>query len=649
MNTEDPERAYSEKPPLECDLIMKGGITSGVIYPLGVCRLAETYRLRNVGGTSAGAIAAGMAAAAETGRPAGFEALERLPDEITEQDARGESLLFRLFRPAPTTRPVFRILTAALAKKGIALVIAVFGAALLGFPGWVLLGALPGLALAAAAVLSGGPALPWALVGAVLALVAGVPVALAWGVWSRLSTAVPANGYGLCRGDGGPTALTPWLHAKLNELAGRPAPGVPLTFRDLWGIGETDPPFEPDDPALRLEMISTNLTRGTRERIPSEFQGLGYFYDPAQLGRWFPAEVMEWMADHPHPGPADESDAWRYRALCRQARGNDPTLLPLPAPGDLPVVVAVRMSLSFPLLISAVPLYAVDYSRERSRDAASALRRWHKDNPGAPAEEAGDKVGLKPEFQINWFSDGGLCSNFPVHFFDAPLPSRPTFGINLRPFHADHPRDLHDECNNVYLPDNNLGGVLGWWRPIDGLIPFASAIVGTMKDWVDNSQLTLSGYRDRIVHVSHDDTEGGMNLNMPPEVVKRLAERGVCAADALVDRFAGARPGSEAAEGWQNHRWVRYRTAMAGMEDWSRRLQFRYDRPGTAESPAYGDFFSLPMNDLPGYRWDSEASRKQAHDETEELMELRRHWSESPEVFEQGAPKHRPHLRLVPK
>ena len=47
----------------ECDLVMKGGITSGVIYPRAVCQLAATRRLRNVGGTSAGAIAAAGAAA----------------------------------------------------------------------------------------------------------------------------------------------------------------------------------------------------------------------------------------------------------------------------------------------------------------------------------------------------------------------------------------------------------------------------------------------------------------------------------------------------------------------------------------------------------------------------------------------------------
>jgi Patatin-like phospholipase len=43
---------------LECDIVMKGGISSGVVYPFAVVELAKTYCFRNVGGTSAGAIAA---------------------------------------------------------------------------------------------------------------------------------------------------------------------------------------------------------------------------------------------------------------------------------------------------------------------------------------------------------------------------------------------------------------------------------------------------------------------------------------------------------------------------------------------------------------------------------------------------------------
>ena len=50
------------------DLTMEGGTTSGVVYPLAVCELATNFRFRNVGGASAGAIAAALTAAAELGR-----------------------------------------------------------------------------------------------------------------------------------------------------------------------------------------------------------------------------------------------------------------------------------------------------------------------------------------------------------------------------------------------------------------------------------------------------------------------------------------------------------------------------------------------------------------------------------------------------
>ena len=48
-----------------CDLVMKGGITSGIVFPTAVAQLSTQYRFRHIGGTSAGAIAAAGAAAAE--------------------------------------------------------------------------------------------------------------------------------------------------------------------------------------------------------------------------------------------------------------------------------------------------------------------------------------------------------------------------------------------------------------------------------------------------------------------------------------------------------------------------------------------------------------------------------------------------------
>jgi hypothetical protein len=100
-----------------CDLIMKGGVTSGVVYPLAVCELASEYWFKNIGGTSAGAIAAGITAAAECGRrrsgsDAGFKQLARLPDDLKQ-----ENFLASLFKPDPDTKKVFEVVLAAMTAK----------------------------------------------------------------------------------------------------------------------------------------------------------------------------------------------------------------------------------------------------------------------------------------------------------------------------------------------------------------------------------------------------------------------------------------------------------------------------------------------------------------------------------------------------
>ena len=82
---------YFEEPEQYCDIIMKGGITSGVIYPLALCELAEKYRFRSVGGASAGAIAAAFAAAAEYDRKGGgflrlSETSAELAQKLSDED-----------------------------------------------------------------------------------------------------------------------------------------------------------------------------------------------------------------------------------------------------------------------------------------------------------------------------------------------------------------------------------------------------------------------------------------------------------------------------------------------------------------------------------------------------------------------------------
>ena len=102
----------------ECDIIMKGGITSGVVYPEAILELSRTYCFRCIGGTSAGAIAAVITAAAQYGEGAvangaerGFAVLRRLPAML-------KSDLAKLFQPAPALRSFFRLLMAVLDKPG---------------------------------------------------------------------------------------------------------------------------------------------------------------------------------------------------------------------------------------------------------------------------------------------------------------------------------------------------------------------------------------------------------------------------------------------------------------------------------------------------------------------------------------------------
>src|SRR3954447_4146184 len=97
----------------ECDLVMKGGITSGVVYPGAVLELSKRYRFRNVGGTSAGAIAAGVTAAAEYGRHRQRGGGDQLPGlEQAAEDLGTPDFLRGLFQPVPDGEVAFNILLA---------------------------------------------------------------------------------------------------------------------------------------------------------------------------------------------------------------------------------------------------------------------------------------------------------------------------------------------------------------------------------------------------------------------------------------------------------------------------------------------------------------------------------------------------------
>jgi predicted acylesterase/phospholipase RssA len=637
---DDPDKFDYQNPRLDCDIIMKGGVTSGVVYPHAVCEIAKTYRLRNVGGTSAGAIAAALAGAAEAGRATGgFTKLAKLPDWIGS-----DNNLYRLFRPQRRTRRIFRIFMAALGG-GLTSFVRVSLAAVASYPLTTIAAATPGAALIYIATRADDSLVKVAgIVGGSLLLLLMVPVALVARLLFALGHAVPRNGYGLCSGQEGGTAkeptLTPWLADRLNEYANKPLGTQPLTFGELQAA------------RVNLEFVTTNLTLRRPYRIPWETRE--YFFDPNEFDRLFPNDVVRWLEDHPPPGPENANEQREWQLRCRLLR----PLRPLPSPADLPVIVGARMSLSFPFLLSTVPLWSVDMSLPSNQQASDEWKEWVHEHQVRWNElvDGGDsdlpKLRLTAERCL--FSDGGISSNFPIHFFDSPLPTRPTFAINLRGFHAAHPQST-DEQRNTYLPARSGGGLLEWWYrfPEHGglkkLKAFIEAIARTMQNRVDEAQMRVPGYRDRIAHVSLSSTEGGMNLKMERQVLDRLTRRGMFAGRRLVNRFAEPPP-TEKSLSWDSHRWTRYRSALTALSRFVESFADAYALPDEGGNRSYAQLSQREDSDPPSaYRWGEIARRKLGEDFTAALDTAASVVKEKPVKLDKGGPRPEPEARIVPR
>jgi predicted acylesterase/phospholipase RssA len=515
-----------------CDIVMKGGITSGVVYPGAVWEISRLYSFKNVGGTSAGAIAAVVTAAAQRSRllgdEEGFDHVNSLPDELAKDD-----LLRRLFRPNISTKALFATVTALVGRASkLEKLLIIYKA----YWRWTLAGALPAIILFWLAPHT------WPVYLLALCLVLLLMTACAVGAFlSDLCKRLGQNYNGLVTGitddASGEVALMSWLEERIRQTARIRNARTPLTFAMLWNVqcdGPTALTVPPDERAVNLEMITTNVTFGRPFKFP--FDTSQFFFKKSEMESFFPDHVVQWMVEKRRIA-TDAKEKFRFAAYARDE------IYPFPPIGDLPVIVATRMSLAFPVLLCAVPTYAADFNEKSNQ---------------------GDEV--VPALERCWFTDGGLSSNFPLTLFDSPIPRWPTFGINLRPFSKDYPRDPTDESKNVYLPEHNQGGrLIGFNRPV-GILGFLGSIFNTMQTWNDTTQAILPGFRDRIVTVNLSDDEGGLNLDMPPEILTRLKARGVAAGRLIAQRFADVGASVPVSQtGWENHRWLRYRTTMGAI------------------------------------------------------------------------------------
>ena len=357
-------------------------------------------------------------------------------------------------------------------------------------------------------------------------------------------------------------SVVPWLAASLNQLAGL-SPQVVMRFGHLWsgldyaapgagGDGATLAGLratseDPDRRLVNLELMTTDITRQRPYRFPLPEVGVD---DPERL--WL---CLDELRDASGSGPFGE-DVLAVLGEGKSRRvadvtGTVRTLHPLPDPWDLPVVFAVRISMALPGLFQAIRMYRILPATPVHDDFGRQLR-----GKGLPTAGEGPEVGGEPATEVAeelWFSDGGITSNFPVHFFDASLPRWPTVSLNL----GKHPDTSPHQ--DVSLPqDWDADAAVSKSLTRSGF-SLVAGMFFTAMSWRDTMQSAMPGYRNRIAQVRTRPNEGGANLFMARELISSMALRGALAGARLRSRFADESQ-------WNRFRWLRLRVAVGNLE-----------------------------------------------------------------------------------
>lgn len=585
------------EPDKACDLVMKGGITSGVVYPHAIYELSQKYRFQNIGGTSAGAIAAVIAAAAEYGRDAdGFEKIKALPDDLS-------TTLLEKFQPIPKLAPLFRV-TLAVIDRG---VLKIIWSLLKNYWCSAAIGAVPGAALVAYGIYDEN----WGfgVLGVVLIILAGLGLAGCSAI-HQFRRELPDEGYGMCPGVSQPgfagPALSDWMTDTIDDVAGIDEElDVPSSLSGFTDAGTYMKPLtigDLIDKGINVATVTTDLTTHRPYKLPID-NNL-HFFNRREFLKYFPERVVLHMCATSSPVDSDTVENQHGDLFYFQNEK------------DLPVVVLARMSLSFPFLFTAVALYRCDYTFKSPSDRKKPVKCY--------------------------FSDGGISSNFPVHFFDQFLPHTPTFGIALDQLDERRYTDAQNKArrkgkeeigDRVKLPTDAADGQLLPTNSIDGVFGFILAMFDSAKDWQDSLQSILTGYRERIVTVSLLKDEGGLNLKMKPEKIGWLADLGEAAGKTIVHDFD-----------LDEHRWRRLLVEMNALEETL--VSFSENYQSTKSQKPYDD---LATNYKPrAYAKLTNSERQLLKTRAEELAALCAAWKGAPNIRDNmNMPRTRSGIRNV--
>jgi len=423
----------------------------------------------------------------------------------------------------------------------------------------------PGLALAAVCVL-------------LLAVWVHSHLAPLWALGRAVSHWLGSPGQGLCTGMRSPGSaqpgLTEWLHEGLQKAADLPL-SQPLCFQDLWAApgGPVDPLSGGKSPrSIDVFTVSSCLSHGRSYLLPNSDPTARLFFRLSDWKPFFPDEVLAHLARQAAPLAPDDDllqglfirrrqgllddcmkargkERLRLRGLLRRLRRRRARLLrqaqrcvdgqidlrELPA-GQLPLVVAARLSLSVPFLLDALPLWAFEL----------------ENNP--------EDMALKPL----WFSDGGMVSNFPIHAFDRALPRWPTFGVQVldeslkaspraRRSASYVPYDPRQGSNDIFIDSDQPGGAAA-----GRLWPFVRALYRTLIDAEDRSHLRLPDVRTRVLRIyTQRALSSSLNLRVAPQRMWQVARNGMLGGRNLCQAYLGTLPPGQPFQLWTDHRWVR--------------------------------------------------------------------------------------------
>jgi hypothetical protein len=173
---------------------------------------------------------------------------------------------------------------------------------------------------------------------------------------------------------------------------------------------------------------------------------------------------------------------------------------------------------------------------------------------------------------------------------------------------------------------------------------FLGLISTTMQNWMDRSTVPVPGYRDRIADIYLDErVEGGMNLNMSPDVVARLSQRGSIVGEKLCARYTDQ---EVTPLNWRGHRWARFLSTMAGTEEWLLDFLEAYELDRARGGDSIAGMLRGEREAIPAYRPGSQSWLTECGAATDQLLELARAWQSRGRFFGESAPKPAPELRL---